>query len=412
MLRVSPPPPLPGNSWQGHGRQPSPRVTFRTRKGAKLPLHTCLAHPNGASSSQLEQNTNGISNPAMELLQLSSLQFEMEIPNEHRETTNADVIKELGTSFKSWVRTWPVPVRRLIAGGIAGAIGKTATAPLEAIKLQVVQGHMGTLQAAYMLYNTGNFHAFFRGNGLDVLRTVPAKGIELATFDTLKRFILLRTHKKKIQINEKLENTSQIENEDASRVSLKQEENILLPDALVLAAAGAIAGVLGTMAVHPLETIRTRLAVGKGACGVGAGALSCMAGIVREEGAGALFRGLDASIIGIIPYAAIRLGTYDALKRAYKTSTGEDHVSAQAALVFGAVAGVMSAVTTFPLEVARRRMMAGGAHGNLVATVVGIVSKEGVGALFNGVGVMLVKQVRRKRFFYFIFGCAALLLSM
>lgn len=398
MLRVSPLPPFLDTSWQGHGRQLNPRVTFRTRKGAKLPSHTSFMHPKGSQNSPLDQNNGVFASFARGLPQLSSLTFDLEIPNVEQRTSLQDKIKTAQKSFKIWVQSLPIGVRRLIAGGLAGAVGKTATAPLEAIKLQVVQGHMGTFQAAAMLYHGGGFHAFFRGNGLDVLRTVPAKGIELATFDALKRAILLRTHTKHPQ-EPQLEITtkSQLDKETGNKKplrNLKMEESVLLPDALVLAVAGAIAGILGTVAMHPLETIRTRMAVGNGACGAGAGALACMMGLVREEGAGALFLGLDASIAGIMPYAAIRLGTYDAMKRAYKTSTGEEHVSPQAALVFGAIAGIVSAVATFPLEVARRRMMAGGTHGNLVATVLNIVSQEGVGALFRGVGVMVVKQVR------------------
>jgi len=168
-----------------------------------------------------------------------------------------------------------------------------------------------------------------------------------------------------------------------------------VPDAVALALAGAIAGIVSTIATHPVETLRTRLAIG--ACGVTRSALSfsawsCTAEIVKNEGVGALFRGLDASIIGIMPYAAIRLSIYDALKSAYKRATGDEHLDPRAALVFGAIAGVFSAVATFPLEVARRRMMAGGPYRNVGAALVGIVSKEGVGALFRGVELTIVKQ--------------------
>lgn len=254
----------------------------------------------------------------------------------------------------------PEGVRRLLAGGLAGAVGKTATAPLEAVKLQLVQGRMGVWEAALLIYHRNGLGGFFRGNGLDVLRTVPAKGIELATFDLLKKSLVNAAHSRKLPIS----------------------------DGLIAGASGASAGVLATIAVHPLETVRTRLVVGGGR----GGALACAADIIRQEGAGALFRGLDASIVGIVPYAAIRLATYDGLKQAYKNATKHEHLSPHAALLFGAAAGVVSAVVTFPLEVVRRRMMAGGAHGNLGAALVGIMRQEGPGALFNGVWLTVLKQ--------------------
>jgi hypothetical protein len=289
------------------------------------------------------------------------------------------ILTNFDRGFKRWAQTLPVAVRRLIAGGISGAVSKTATAPLEAIKLQVVQGRMNTLDAARMLYLAGGLGSFFRGNGLDIFRTIPGKGIELATFDALKRVIVARTHRKE------LENLSYN----------GKNEDFIVPDAVALASAGAFAGILSTIAVHPLETLRTRLAIG--ACGGSGSALSisawsCIVEIVKNEGIGALFRGLDASILGIMPYAAIRLSTYDALKSAYKRATGEEHLNPRAALVFGAVAGVTSAVVTFPLEVARRRMMAGSPYRNVGVALVGIVSKEGVGALFRGVELTIVKQ--------------------
>lgn len=46
--------------------------------------------------------------------------------------------------------------------------------------------------------------------------------------------------------------------------------------------------------------------------------------------------------------------------------------------------GVVSATATFPLEVARRRMMVGAAYPNTAAALITIAQKEGVPALFNG----------------------------
>ncbi len=103
-------------------------------------------------------------------------------------------------------------------------------------------------------------------------------------------------------------------------------------------------------------------------------------------------------MIGIIPYAAIRFATYDALARAHRRATGAARPSARAALAFGAAAGVASATATFPLEVARRRMMVGalGPGGapfpHLAAALWGVAAAEGAGALWSGAWVSVVKQ--------------------
>jgi solute carrier family 25 phosphate transporter 23/24/25/41 len=389
MLKFSPLPSLPQlRAHQHQGRGSTSRILFKTRTGAKLkPQKWPWVDSIDATPAPSPLAATAIHS-------LSSLIFELEessIAKFARNTTELEVLLDnIGLSFRknvvvleNWAQTFPIPIRRLLAGGFAGAVSKTATAPLEAVKLQVVQGNINSIHAARMLYLSGGLGAFFRGNGLDCLRTIPGKGIELATFDALKRVILARTHRK----------TSTTSSEKGK---IDTSDTSLVPDAAALAIAGAVAGILSTIAVHPLETLRTRLAIG--ACGgsntaLGISAWSCISEIVRNEGVGALFRGLDASIIGIMPYAAIRLSTYDALKRAYKRATGDEHLNPRAALIFGAIAGVSSAVVTFPLEVARRRMMAGGQrYRNVGVALVGIVSKEGVGALFRGVELTIVKQ--------------------
>lgn len=56
----------------------------------------------------------------------------------------------------------PVGARRLLAGGIAGACGKTSTAPLETVKMQLVAGHKGAWEAAAAIWRRGGAAAFFK----------------------------------------------------------------------------------------------------------------------------------------------------------------------------------------------------------------------------------------------------------
>ncbi|KAL4444876.1 hypothetical protein ABPG77_003926 [Micractinium sp. CCAP 211/92] len=250
----------------------------------------------------------------------------------------------------------PAGVRRLLAGGVAGAAGKTSTAPLEAVKMQLVQsGDMTAWQATQVLWRRGGVAAFFRGNSVDVLRTIPSRAIELSCYEWYKRVL--------------------------RRWNRRNDTELRVPDKLVATLAGGLAGVTASVAVYPMETARTRMALGT-AHGHFLGAVAHIAG---REGVGALFRGLDASLVGVVPYAAIRLGTYDGLKALWRRSTGRKDIDPQAALLFGAVAGVLSASLTYPLEVARRRMMAGAPHPNVAAALATIARTEGPGALFNGV---------------------------
>ncbi|KDD75474.1 hypothetical protein H632_c667p2 [Helicosporidium sp. ATCC 50920] len=247
-----------------------------------------------------------------------------------------------------------VPLRLRARRGDGGGISKTATAPLETIKMQLVQGgNVTILDSCRAIFARSGVAGFFYGNTIDVLRTVPSKALELAAFDYYKR---------------------------ALRASG------WLPEAAVGMVAGGLAGVSSTVFVYPLETIRTRMAVN------GQSFMTTMASTPAQGGMRGLFRGLDASLIGVVPYTAIRLCMYDALKLSWKKASGKEQIDPQAALAFGAIAGVVSATATFPLEVARRRMMVSAAYPHTAAAIATIVRQEGVGALFNGVWLSLVKQ--------------------
>jgi hypothetical protein len=57
----------------------------------------------------------------------------------------------------------PISLRRLMAGGVAGAVSKSATAPLETLKMQLVQaGSTTAWQAATATWRRGGVLAFFR----------------------------------------------------------------------------------------------------------------------------------------------------------------------------------------------------------------------------------------------------------
>ena len=176
-----------------------------------------------------------------------------------------------------------------------------------------------------------------------------------------------------------------------------------------VALAGSLAGVTSTVACYPLETLRTRLALSSSSGRQYKGILDCLSTMVRTEGPGSLYNGIGASLIGVIPYAAINLGMYDALRwscqrvhvaRCQREAAERGEVLAEGdvpplpklmSIVTGATAGVMAATATFPLEVVRRRMMAGAVKGNPLAVVALIYREQGMQALFAGCTMNYVK---------------------
>lgn len=79
-------------------------------------------------------------------------------------------------------------LRRLISGAIAGAVSRTAVAPLETIRTHLMVGTSGKTSVASMFHTImerDGWQGLFRGNGVNVLRVAPSKAIEVRLRDSL-----------------------------------------------------------------------------------------------------------------------------------------------------------------------------------------------------------------------------------
>jgi len=279
-----------------------------------------------------------------------------EFESENQDDKPAVYLQKMSLSIMD-VKSIPKPMRHLMAGGFAGAVSKTATAPVEFVRMKMMVGGAkagGFLEVVAAAWKQNGALGFFNGNLADVIRVTPTKAVQLAAFDVFKR-----------------------------KLSKKDENGKRLPpSAFATTAAGALAGVTSTIATFPLEVLRTRLA-----CSVQyANMVDATFQIIKTEGVMAFYAGVQPSIIGVIPYAGVNLGMYDGLRALYmkvsKNDTGK--VPKGVALVCGAVSGCVGATCCFPLEVVRRRMMMGAPYKNTMDALITIARSEGVGALFNG----------------------------
>jgi hypothetical protein len=73
-------------------------------------------------------------------------------------------------------------LRRLFSGAAAGAVSRTAVAPLETIRthLMVGNGHHSVMGVFDNVMKTEGLQGLFRGNGVNVLRVAPSKAIEVS----------------------------------------------------------------------------------------------------------------------------------------------------------------------------------------------------------------------------------------
>uniref|UniRef100_UPI0035900956 mitochondrial coenzyme A transporter SLC25A42 isoform X3 n=1 Tax=Myxine glutinosa TaxID=7769 RepID=UPI0035900956 len=90
--------------------------------------------------------------------------------------------------------------------------------------------------------------------------------------------------------------------------------------------------------------------------------------IYQEEGVRALCRGFMPTILGIIPYAGLSFFTYETCKRVYEEHCGGLQPHPVERLIFGACAGVVGQSASYPLDVVRRRMQTSGTPKSNIAS--------------------------------------------
>ncbi|KAK4338582.1 hypothetical protein RND71_043069 [Anisodus tanguticus] len=258
-------------------------------------------------------------------------------------------------------------LRRLISGAIAGAISRTAVAPLETIRTHLMVGSSGHSSTVVFnnIMNTEGWTGLFRGNFVNVIRVAPSKAVELFAYDTVNKNLSSKPG---------------------------EQPKIPIPASLV---AGACAGVSSTLLTYPLELVKTRLTIQRG---VYDGLLDAFVKILKEGGPGELYRGLTPSLIGVIPYAATNYFAYDTLRKAYRNIFKEEKIGNIETLLIGSAAGAISSTATFPLEVARKHMQVGAVSGrvvykNVIHALASILEKEGIQGLYKGLGPSCMKLV-------------------
>lgn len=320
----------------------------------------------------------------------------------------------------------------MIAGGVAGAVSRTATAPIDRLKLllqvreemmlDAIEGDQRPPRPLLSLFfeprpptpslnsprtnqptnqvndsakamtirdglrsmlAEGTPRAFFRGNGVNVLKIAPETALKLTFNDRIKRAV------------------SSSSSEPGSS-SLSPGERFV---------AGAAAGALAQSVIYPLELIRTRLAI----CPKGTyrGIADAALRVFKSEGPRAFYRGLTPSLIGILPYAGVDIAAFETLKEALLDAyepRGEPPPPA-AIIAAGAASSSVAQFCSYPLALVRTRLQAQGAggrpikYGGMVDVIRKTVASEGVRGLYKG-------KKEEERVFFVLFSISLFDLSL
>ena len=91
------------------------------------------------------------------------------------------VLDSAGSSaLRDWATTWPLFAKTLFAGGVAGAVAKTGTAPLERAKIMMQTGQsFGVGGSLRRMWSEEGVRGLFRGNSAAVVRVTPYAALHL-----------------------------------------------------------------------------------------------------------------------------------------------------------------------------------------------------------------------------------------
>lgn len=258
----------------------------------------------------------------------------------------------------------------LMSGALAGAVAKTAVAPLDRTKImfQVSSKRFSAKEAYRLIYRTylnEGFWSLWRGNSATMVRVIPYAAIQFCAHEEYKQLL-------------------------GSYYGFQGKALTPFPRFI----AGSLAGTTAAMLTYPLDMVRARMAVTPKE--MYSNIVHVFIRISREEGLKTLYRGFTPTILGVIPYAGLSFFTYETLKKLHADHSGKSQPSPPERLLFGACAGLIGQSASYPLDVVRRRMQTAGVMGHtyssILLTMQEIIREEGlIRGLYKGLSMNWVK---------------------
>jgi solute carrier family 25 phosphate transporter 23/24/25/41 len=290
-----------------------------------------------------------------------------------------------------------------VAGGVAGSISRTITAPLE--RIRVIMNTQTTknpqfkrdfLKAVQAVNAESGLPGFWRGNFVNICRIAPSSATTFGVFDVAKTFF------------SKLEGK---ETRDLSHLS-----RFL---------SGGIAGFTASTVTYPIELVQIRVmtqglkmdpdAVSTDSAHIGqkrcystkaqsapskSVIVNTVKGLYNDSlGIRSFYKGWVPSSLGIIGYSGLNLSTFETLKHTYLKYNDVSHVPSSVVMVIGMISTCIAATSVYPLSCVRTRLQAQGSpahpfvYSGMRDCMRKTLKREGVKGFYRGLPASLSKAV-------------------
>ncbi|KAH8696700.1 putative mitochondrial carrier protein [Talaromyces proteolyticus] len=332
-------------------------------------------------------------------------------------------------------------LRSGLAGGLAGCAAKTAVAPLDRVKIlfqasspefaKYSGSWSGLAMAMRDIKRFEGTRGLYKGHSATLLRIFPYAAIKFLSYEQIRALV----------------------------IPSKDKET---PFRRLI--SGSLAGVTSVFFTYPLEVVRVRLAFetkrtarssfrticwqiyheqassrpvaaasSSSTSASMATAQTVSSGIkavTPRTGLANFYRGFTATVVGMIPYAGMSFLTHDTIGDILRTPSLAPHttipkseispsskrqpgerrvqLTASAELFSGAVSGIVSQTSAYPIEVIRRRMQVGGAMGdgkrlNMAETAQKIYLERGFRGFWVGLTIGYLKVAPMYAISFFVY---------
>lgn len=158
--------------------------------------------------------------------------------------------------------------------------------------------------------------------------------------------------------------------------------------------SGFLAAFWSSLALCPTELVKCRLQTMREshAASTHTGTFDVIRDIIKREGVSGLYRGLGATLCREMPGYFFFFFAYE-WSRELLTPAGKskDEIGSVRTIVSGGVAGAALWTAMFPVDVAKSRIQVIGVNTPMLRLIKQIYVKEGVAALYNGLGPTVLR---------------------
>ncbi|KAL4608279.1 calcium-binding mitochondrial carrier protein SCaMC-1-B-like [Arapaima gigas] len=249
----------------------------------------------------------------------------------------------------------------IVAGGLADAVSRTLTAPIDRLKIQLQIYGSKALSQGVKEIQVGGLRSMWQGNLVNVLKGTPQSTLQYIIYNQMKMHV--PGHEDKL--------------------SVKQRFGL-----------GCISGAAAHAIFYPLEVLKVRLNLQT--AGNYSGILECARLIYQNESATAFYRGFKPSILCMIPYTGVECAVHQSIMSWAKADPANSKDSRL--FFFSFVAFASGQIASYPLAVIRTQQQAKAFSMNTKASsalqgLLAIYAKYGIRGFYNGMGTSFVRAV-------------------